>query len=241
MGRDYEILFEKKNYVKKRIEVFLDGVEPSKVRNTQKHEEWTVDLYPRMHGVDYTEIEDNAVGRVFFDFTNRLFRWDADYAKEVEKRLKNIKKKEDKQLKDILKIERVLARAKEYLEKHEEEVEVVVEEYEPRVEELEEKVSTEELEEIERGLAEIMGQIESDVNDFAIDPLDEIFDLFNSVQVEVQLVDDGRKQIEIRKVKRGNQVDEYWRVRHRWGGEFFFKNNNNPSDRNAWQREARGD
>lgn len=240
MGRDYEILFEKKNYVKKRIEVFLDGVEPSKVRNTQKHEEWTVDLYPRMHGVDYTEIEDNAFGRVFFDFTNRLFRWDADYAKEVEKRLKNIKKKEDKQLKDILKIERVLARAKEYLEKHEEEVEVVVEEYEPRVEELEEKVSTEELEEIERGLAEIMGQIESDVNDFAIDPLDEIFDLFNSVQVEVQLVDDGRKQIEIRKVKRGNQVDEYWRVRHRWGGEFFFKNNN-PSDRNAWQREARGD
>ncbi len=240
LGRDYEILFEKKNYVNKRIDVLLDGVEQHRVRRDQNHEEWIVNLIPRMHNVDYSEIEDNAFGKVFFDFGNRIFRWDADYAKEVEKNLKKIQRREDKQRKDLEHIERVLEKAKDYVEKHEEEVELTVETYEPRVEEISEKVSAEELEEIERGLSDIMGQIEQEVNAFSMDPLDEIFDLFNSVDIVVELREDGRKVIEIRKVARGNQVDEYWRVKHVWGGEFFFKNDK-PSDRNVWQLEARGD
>ncbi len=47
-----------------------------------------------MHSVDYSEIEDNPFGKVFFDFGSRLFQWDADYAKEVEKNLKKIKRRE---------------------------------------------------------------------------------------------------------------------------------------------------
>ncbi len=107
-------------------------------------------------------------------------------------------------------MERILANAKECVDKHEEDIELKVETYEPPVEEISEKVSAEELEEIEHALSDIMGQIEQDVDACSLDPLDEIFDLFNSIDVVVELREDGRNVIKIRKVKRGSQTDEYW-------------------------------
>jgi hypothetical protein len=241
LGKDYQIQFYKRNYVSKKVDVMLKGVDDLVARADQKHETWTIDLFPKVHGVDYSPIENQPFGKVYFDFGQRLFKWDAEYAKGVEKELKKLKKEEKHQVKEIEHVEKVLEKAKEFVEKHEDQMEVAVESYPPKVEEItsDENVSDQELKDIEKGLAQITYQLEKDIAETSVIPIDEIFDMFNPIKIVVEHEEDARKIIEIRKVTRGDQIDEYWKVKHRWGGEFFFKNNQ-PSSHHVWQIEARG-
>ncbi len=242
LGKDHQIQFNKRNYISKKIDVMLKGVDDLVARADQKHETWSIDLFKKVHGVDYSPIEDKAFGKVYFDFGQRLFKWDAEYAKLMEKDIKKVKKTEKQAVKEIEHVEKVLVKAKEFVEKHEDEMEVKVEEYPALVDEIasDELVDgNEELKEIEKGLAQITYQLEKDIAESSVLLIDELFDMFNPVKIVVEHKEDPRKVIEIRRVTRGDQIDEYWKVKHRWGGEFYFKNNHE-SSQHVWQLEARG-
>lgn len=209
LGKNYQIQFYKRNYVSKKVDVLLEGVDDLVARADQKHETWTIDLFPKISGVDYSPIEDIPYGKVYFDFGQRLFKWDAEYAKGVEKELKKLKKVEKHQVKEIEHVEQVLEKAKDFVEEHEEEMEVVVETYPPKVEEItsDENINDSELKEIEKGLAQITYQLEKDIAETSTIPIDEIFDMFNPIKIIVEHEEDARKVIEIRKVTRGSQID----------------------------------
>lgn len=241
LGKNYEIKFYKRNYVSKSVDVLLKGVDDLVARADQKHELWSIDLFKKVHGVDYSSIESKPFGKVYFDFGQRLFKWDAEYAKGIEKDLKKLKKREKKTVKEIEKVEEVLIKAKEFVENNEDKMEVRVEEYPPMVEDItsDDYSDEEKLKEIEKGLAQITYQLEKDIAETSVLPIDELFDMFNPIKVVVEYEEDARKTIEIRKVTRGEEIDEYWKVKHRWGGEFYFKNNE-PSSKHVWQIEARG-
>jgi len=131
--------------------------------------------------------------------------------------LKKLKKVEKHQVKKIEHVEYVLEKAKDFVEKHEEEMEVVVETYPPKVEEItsDENINDSELKEIEKGLAQITYQLEKDIAETSTIPIDEIFDMVNPIKIIVEHEEDARKVIEIRKVTRGSQIDEYWKLKHR--------------------------
>lgn len=88
-------------------------------------------------------------------------------------------------------------------------------------------------------MAQITYQLEKDIAESSVIPIDELFDMFNPVKIVVEHKEDPKKVIEIRRVTRGDQIDEYWKVKHRWGGEFYLKNNHE-SSQHVWQLEARG-
>ncbi len=238
-GADYELHFSRRNYVTKKISVLTSGVDEAIVRSTQQYQPWEVVLFQKMHGVEYPEM-DKIFGSVFFDFERREFDWDKEYSKQVEKKLHAIKKREKQKMKEIERIEKVFAKASEFVEKHKDENEVVVEQYPPRAE-TDPDINLDEfdMEEIEKGLAEITKELENDALQSNLLDIDEIFDLFNPLKITVEYSGDARREIEIRRVTRGSKTDEYWKVKHRWGGVFYFKNGRE-SDQNAWQREARG-
>lgn len=210
LGKNYQILYFKRNYVSKRIDVLLKGVDGIVARADQKHDLWEIDLLPKVHGVDYSEIEEKAFGKVYFDFGQRLFKWDAEYAKQVEKDLKKVQKVEKTAIKDIEHVEKVLEKAKEFVEQNEDKIEVKIEEYPAKAEEVmsNENASEAEIKLIEKGLAQITYQLEKDILASSVMPIDELFDLFNPIKVVVEHQEDARKVIEIRKVTRGERIDE---------------------------------
>lgn len=193
-GYDYYIHFSKPGYVSKRILVKGDKIVKSMVPEDQIFKPWKVRLFKAEQGKDYSDYDD-VLGEMFFDFNQRKFDWSVN---------------QDMLITDL---------TEDDLNAKRERVDAVLSDLNRR-EVREAKVT-------DSRAYQIMTNGRAFHSDMRTGrPMmnfSEVIDV-DGRRILIEERQEGAKSIELRTIELDGCVTQYMKVKHAWGGEYFFRN-----------------
>jgi hypothetical protein len=219
------------------------------VPEDQIYKPWKVKLFKRLPGMDYSDLDD-VIGEIFFDFKQGRFDWNIEYEVRLGDDLEELQKQQDKEQKKYDKVDASFDKLEEKQEPEGSSVQKSSKE-ENSTQSVRSLKTTEksgyESKYSGSSTEKTSGHWQSETHSGAHrskrgkreHPLGHIGAAYESRRqlIDVKEEQRGTQFIEIRTLTVDGDTIEYKRVKHKWGGEFYFKNGKSSSS-SVWHEEA---